>query len=75
MVAITTNCTSLKFIGISNCTHLTDATLISLGQNCHELKILEASGCLNFSDNGFLVISKVNTFIKNYLFFFFLKLE
>jgi F-box and leucine-rich repeat protein 2/20 len=64
MVAITTNCTSLKFIGISNCTHLTDATLISLGQNCHELKILEASGCLNFSDNGFLVISKVMCLFK-----------
>ena len=72
MVAITTNCTSLKFIVISNCTHLTDATLISLGQNCHELKILEASGCLNFSDNGFLVISKVMRLFKK-MFFLFLK--
>ena len=60
MVAVSTNCHSLKFIGISNCTYLSDATLTSLGQNCHELIILEASGCINFSDNGFLMISRVN---------------
>ena len=35
---ISQRCPKLHYLCLSNCTHLTDASLIALGQGCHNLR-------------------------------------
>jgi hypothetical protein len=60
LASLASNSQLLKHLNISNCNHLTDLTLQSLGAKCSDLKIFECAGCFNFSDNGFLALTKVN---------------
>lgn len=44
IVAISEHCPELTSLCVSNCSHLTDASLVALGQGCHLLRWGSSSG-------------------------------
>ncbi|KAK6059596.1 leucine Rich repeat-containing domain protein [Cooperia oncophora] len=48
----------LQYLCLSNCTQITDRSLISLSQGCRMLTDIELSGCSLLSDAGFIQLAR-----------------
>ena len=55
MMELAERCGRLRYLCISNCSHLTDQTLISLAAHCPDLVTLECAGLSQLTDAGFQV--------------------
>ena len=55
MLEIAERCSKLKYLCISNCSHVTDQTLLSLAIHCPNLVTLECAGLSQLTDAGFQV--------------------
>ena len=55
MVELALRCVHLRYLCISNCSHITDQTLLSLAANCPDLVTLECAGLSQLTDAGFQV--------------------
>lgn len=49
----------MRYLCLSGCGHLTDATLSSLSQHCPQLATLEVARCSLFTDLGFQALARV----------------
>ena len=56
---IARNCADLRYVCLSGCSHLSDATLSSLSQHCLQLATLEVARCSLFTDAGFQALARV----------------
>ena len=54
------SCPDLRYLCLSGCGHLTDATLTSLSQHCPQLATLEVARCTQFTDLGFQALARVH---------------
>ena len=54
-MALFEGCPSLHYVCISNCSHLTDQSIVSLATNCPGLVTLECAGLSLLTDTGFIV--------------------
>jgi len=59
VLRISDGCHGLLALCVTNCSHLTDASLVALGQGCTELRTLEVAGCSQFTDSGFQALARV----------------
>ena len=60
MQALGEHCGNLRRICVSGCLHLTDASLVSIGQGCPYLSTLEVADCKQFTDAGFQALARVS---------------
>ena len=66
LVALCEGCPGLHYVCISNCSHLTDQSILSLATNCPRLVTLECAGLSLLTDTGFVVRHDINQkFTKN----------
>ena len=54
------SCPDLRYLCLSGCGHLSDATLSSLSQHCPQLATLEVARCSLFTDLGFQALARVS---------------
>ena len=76
MMEIAEQCRKLRYLCISNCSHLTDQTIITLANNCTNLVTLECAGLSQLTDAGFQVssLSAIGFFFRLFKFFRFEKI-
>ena len=62
MVTLTENCEKIRYLCLSGCSRLTDASLMALSQYCTQLETLEVAACSLFTDTGFQALAKVRLY-------------
>ncbi|CAB3403188.1 unnamed protein product [Caenorhabditis bovis] len=48
----------IEYLCLSNCTNISNRSLVALGANSHNLKVLEVSSCSLLDDAGFVALAK-----------------
>ena len=59
MIQLVSGCKYLEIINLSECTNLSDASMVAISTNCKQLKTIEVALCVSLTDTAIISLAKV----------------